>query len=245
MSATHPFALALPEGDASFEEHLKAEHARYLNIIHERAAEFQNAVRARGPVGVLLGLLHCGVFLQRQKRDGFNDRDNKVPQVESVSEHTFSMDMAAWWLAEKYGIDPFRLSMLIKVHDLTELLMTDIVVYNYHTSLRPQVKAMKQELERYATTVLVNTLDELDPAERVGQRLLPYLVEYEEQKTQAARLTKLLDRIDVVVKAVHFDRQPGQQVDVAFFIGNVREILNSEPLFQEALEHLEQNHRGT
>ncbi len=234
-------AAALWTDYANFDQHVQEERAACMRTIDERLLELKVALGgARGPVGVLMAQTNCVSMWKKQKRRGWNDRNNFVDLPESVPDHTTGMRPIVRYVAKKRGLDVEKADNLAYYHDFQELLATDVNIYNYPEELRGAIKAMKHEIETYAKLHLVTLLNEIDPAEKLGDQVEAFIDEYEARATPEARLVKLADMLEVAIQAVSYDRDSKNRVDAEYFLEQVKPFLEEDELFFEAWQHLVQ-----
>lgn len=139
--------------------------------------------------------------LKRLPRTGWLQRG--VAQPESVAEHTFGVAMLALLVGGAVdGIDEARLLRMALLHDYAEALMTDLPL----SAKRLIGAATKHDAERRAMGELLADLPD-------GPALLALWQEYSDGRSLEARLLKALDRIEMLVQALEYERAGSHMMD--------------------------------
>ena len=100
-------------------------------------------------------------------------------------------------LCPSTDVDIGKCMMLALVHDLAEAEVGDL------TPLDNIPKAEKTEREKQAIEYFVHDLLGDSPA---GKRILNLWTEYEERQTKESRLVKDLDRFELCLQAIEYER---------------------------------------
>jgi putative hydrolases of HD superfamily len=137
-----------------------------------------------------LRFLHMVVRLKQVKRAGWVRK--KVPEPESVADHTFSLCMLVFVLAKKDpdGLDRDRCLSLALVHDLAESIVGDITPHDTISV------SEKFKLEEQAFKTLSDTLGDSE--------LLQLWYEFERQETREARFVRDLDLFEMLFQALEY-----------------------------------------
>jgi len=147
--------------------------------------------------------------LKNAVRAGWVLRD--VQRPESVADHSYRMAMMTQLLHSEPGIDASRCTHIALVHDLAEALVGDITPFD---NIPPDEKHRR---ERVALETIVQSLRGHPSAALIQAAYL----EYEAAATPEARLVKDLDKLDMVLQALEYERQQ-PAVDLAGFFDGVR-----------------------
>jgi putative hydrolase of HD superfamily len=147
--------------------------------------------------------------LKNAVRAGWVLRD--VQRPESVADHSYRMAMMTQLLHTEPGIDASRCVQIALVHDLAEALVGDITPFD---NIPPDEKHRR---EREALETIVQSLRGHPSAALIQAAYL----EYEAAATPEARMVKDLDKLDMVLQALEYERQQ-PAVDLAGFFDGVR-----------------------
>lgn len=112
---------------------------------------------------------------------------------------------------------PGHAAMLSLAHDIAEAIVGDIVPHD------PMGREEKLRREREAMDKMKETLGD-HPA---GQRILDLWLEYEHQESEAAKYVKDIDRFEMILQALEYERdQPG--LDLSDFYASTRGKFKSD-----------------
>lgn len=167
--------------------------------------------------------------LKRVKRTGWVLR--KVPNPESVAEHSFRTAVLAMVVVDEFGlkVNKEKLLKMALIHDLAESVTGDLTPYKLVG------KKEKARLEKALHGINSNSLDadefgkywdglaektrekkfflekkamqKLASKLKCGKELLSVWNEYEERKTPEAKLLKQLDVFEMVLQALEYEKQ--------------------------------------
>lgn len=118
-----------------------------------------------------------------------------VEQVESVADHSYGVALLAWLLSPP-NIDRGRVIELALLHDLAEAITGDL------TPADGVPTEIKREGEKRALSALLEDFPSHDSA-------LSLLQEYQEGATPEARFVKALDKLDMSLQSVLYQREHG------------------------------------
>jgi putative hydrolase of HD superfamily len=164
---------------------------------------------AAAAVGAVDFLLLCG-SLKTNKRTGWVNSGIALP--ESIADHLFRCSLSALLLGATAAEGQHAAAMAL-VHDLAEALVGDIVPGD--PAWTPETK---HAAEGEAMRVLVATLGAAHA--EAGARLQALFDEYEAQESETARIVKDVDRVEMLLQAVEYERAQG--ADLAGFFDSVR-----------------------
>ncbi|MGQ9548946.1 MAG: HD domain-containing protein [Roseiflexus sp.] len=141
------------------------------------------------------------VALKLLPRVGWLQRGIASP--ESVAEHSFGMAvLALMFSAADDSVDRERVLAMALVHDIAEALLGDLPF----SARRLIGDVVKRDAERRAMIELCATL----PG---GERLIHLWDEYAAGVTREARLVKALDRVEMLVQALAYERAGNRLLD--------------------------------
>jgi putative hydrolase of HD superfamily len=148
--------------------------------------------------------------LKQLYRQGWLRAGVPAERCESVAEHSFGVALLALSLAGTRfpDLDAGRVLRLALVHDLSEVFAGDITV---HDGVAP---AEKSRRERASIRRLLDGL----PG---GDGLLALWEEYEDQASPEAVLVHQLDRLEMALQALAYERQEG--LDLQEFVDSARQ----------------------
>lgn len=139
----------------------------------------------------LLDLLLETQALDRVPRFGYLIRG--VDQPESVTEHSWHVLFLVWTLAERIPeMDRGRALDLAMVHDLAELRLGDLA----RTATRYFPAGAKRQAESAAMAEILRPLPD---------KTLALLEEYQEGKSDEARLVKACDKLQLMIKVAVYE----------------------------------------
>ncbi len=174
----------------------------------------------------LLNFLQTVGNLKLVKRRGWVLR--KVPNPESVAEHSFRTAILAMVFADKFDVDKKKLLEMALVHDLAEAITGDLTPMElvdegrrrelkretekmnsgeirardfgkYWEKLMNETKEKKSDLERKAMLELSSKLEN-------GKELLELWEDYEERKSKEAMIVKQLETIEMILQAIEYEK---------------------------------------
>jgi putative hydrolases of HD superfamily len=177
----------------------------------------------------LTALLETGsklATLKRLPRTGWLQRG--VVDPESVADHSFGVAMLALLIGPALdGVDQTRLLRMALLHDYAEALMTDLPL-----SAKRLIGAdAKHAGERRAMEELLAELPGGDAA-------LTLWDEYSAGRSREARLLKALDRIEMLMQALEYERA-GNRLMEEFWDGNDKGWPDEFPQLRELALMLE------
>ncbi|KAJ3761026.1 HD domain-containing protein [Lentinula raphanica] len=141
-----------------------------------------------------LAFFHILESLKIQKRTGWVN--NNIPNPESISDHMHRMAVLAMCTTDS-KLDVAKCVMLSVVHDLAEAQVGDIAPSHGIS------KEEKSRLESEAIHTFVHDMLHNSPA---AQRIEALWKEYEDRETPEARFVKDLDRFEMAMQALEYER---------------------------------------
>jgi putative hydrolase of HD superfamily len=142
----------------------------------------------------VLELSHRILTLKLLPRTGWLQRG--MANVESIAEHSFAVASLALLVGDlQPDIDRGRLLAIALLHDMAEVLISDLPA----SARRFFGPGVKQQAERKALIELFAGLPQ-------GEEYLELWTEYTEGTSREARLVKALDRLEILVQALAYER---------------------------------------
>lgn len=166
------------------------------------------------PAEDLLSFFRFVGKLKTIKRTGWVKRG--VHEPESVSDHMYRMALMAMAVG---GNDSARRDRLIKmalVHDLAESEVGDIA---------PGDGVSKEEKFRREEAAMHHLRDDALSQSNFGKELYDLWLEYDQGKTEDARLVKELDKMEMIVQADEYETAQGK--DLEEFFESTRGVFHS------------------
>lgn len=158
------------------------------------------------PKNIIQFLIEAGK-LKKLKRKGWVIHGIKEP--ESVAEHSWRVAVMAAILADDFGVNREKAVVMALIHDLAEARVGDIPI-RYNRLSKDELKKLvneKRRKEKTAFSALASLLN--------GKELYDLWVEFEKGKTKEARLVKQLDKLEMHLQAVEYERS--QKRDLSEF----------------------------
>ncbi|KAH7908204.1 HD domain-containing protein [Hygrophoropsis aurantiaca] len=152
-----------------------------------------------------LAFFHVIERLKTQKRTGWVD--HKVSNPESISDHMYRMAILAMCTSDT-KLDVSRCVMMSLVHDLAEAQVGDIT---------PREGISKPEKRRLEAEAMHNFVHEMLHGSPVALRIEALWKEYEEQTTDEAKFVKDLDRFEMAIQALEYEKADGTPRLQGFF----------------------------
>jgi 5'-deoxynucleotidase YfbR-like HD superfamily hydrolase len=159
--------------------------------------------------------------LKNVKRTGW--LNHKIPNPESVAEHSYRMAMLAMVLAPTMSVDQGKVIMMSLIHDLGEVETGDLV---------GSVKNVEQHKTKYVIErrALVGILS-LGNAEN----FISLYDEYVENKTKEAQFVKQIDKLETAIQAYEYEKKYNMNLQEFFEYAESRV---HDPIFIDALAQI-------
>lgn len=122
----------------------------------------------------------------------------KVDKHENVGDHSYSTALLSYLVADSVGLDAERCAMMGLVHDINEILTTDIAT-RYDKRLQTIAPNLKRKMERLNELKLIRALGNSGKSQ-----MRSLLDEYYKQQTKEAKLVKQLDKLDYIIQISHY-----------------------------------------
>ncbi|KAI8980439.1 HD domain-containing protein [Pilobolus umbonatus] len=151
----------------------------------------------------VIKFFHTIESLKRTKRTGW--LDNGVQQAESISDHMHRMGIMAMLITDP-AVDRNKCIKMAVVHDLAEAVVGDITPYA-GVSKEDKFK-LEQDAMNGFRTLLGNT--------EAANEIIDLWNEYEEGKTSEALLVKDLDKFEMIVQALEYEKSDKKKLQTFF-----------------------------
>ena len=139
--------------------------------------------------------MHIVENLKKNKRTGWYH--HRIEKPESIADHMYRMAILSMLLSD-HNLDIGKCVQLCLVHDLAEALVGDI------TPLDDVSKEEKLRLEKEGIEHLVNGLL---CESKAGKRIEELWNEYEDRKTIESKTVKDLDRFELALQGVEYEKE--------------------------------------
>ncbi|WWC87312.1 uncharacterized protein L201_002201 [Kwoniella dendrophila CBS 6074] len=182
-----------------------------------------------------LAFLHLLEQLKVQKRSGWIREG--VKEAESISDHMCRMALMAMMIPQDPNrpLDIPRCVMMALVHDLAEAHVGDI------TPVEGVPAHVKHQLEEQAMDSFLNEMLGGEGNKDARNRFRSLWDEYETRETPESKLVKDLDRIELALQAVEYERSQDIQTLSPFFCGSIPHL--EHPTIQKWAETLMEERR--
>ncbi len=144
----------------------------------------------------------------------------KVDKHENVGDHSYSTALLSYLVADLLGLDAERCTMLGLVHDINEVLTTDIAT-RYDKRMQTLSPDLKRKTERSNELKLIRALGNSGKSQ-----MRSLLDEYYEQQTKEAKLVKQLDKLDYIIQISHYSPKIKDKEKVEEFFKNADRVIN-------------------
>ena len=142
----------------------------------------------------------------------------KIPNPESVAEHSFRVAILSMILAPKIGADTTKAIKMSLIHDFGEANIGDVVT-NRGTLVLPNLQNKIKD-ERKSIVEIFSLID--------GEEYVQLFDEFEENKTKTAQLVKQLDKLEMAIQALEYEQQ--HKIDLEEFFNNADEKIIDKDL---------------
>lgn len=136
--------------------------------------------------------------LKKTVRKGWAER--KVPEPESVAEHSFGVSILALFFSRDSGLDTEKLIKTALIHDLCEAITSDIT---------PNDNVAPEEKQKREYDAAVSVLGQMDES---GE-LIELWKDFEYERTPEGKLVKELDRLEMVMQALDYEYTNNMRLD--------------------------------
>ncbi|SJX60445.1 uncharacterized protein SRS1_11780 [Sporisorium reilianum f. sp. reilianum] len=187
----------------------------------------------------VLKFMHVVEQLKTNRRTGW--LHHRVPAPESIADHMYRMALLSLLCPAEADVDLGKCVQLAVVHDLAEAEVGDL------TPLDGVNKHEKMRREKEAIQYFVH---DLLGSSAAGMRIEALWEEYEARETKESRLVKDLDRFELGLQAIEYERRYGIDDLQAFWEGSIPHVGHprvrrwAQELAQERAEMWTERGRG-
>lgn len=144
----------------------------------------------------LFEFLQIASKLKKVKRSGWIS-EAKVEDPESVADHSFMCTLLAMCFGDLKSLDVQKVMRMALLHDIHEVIIGD-----YDRSAKEKIGSLQMKaMEKKAISEVLSSL----PA-RLKTQYFSLWEEFENQKTPEAILVKEIDKIEMVIQALEYQR---------------------------------------
>ncbi|TKY90646.1 hypothetical protein EX895_000644 [Sporisorium graminicola] len=161
----------------------------------------------------VIKFMHVVEQLKTNKRTGW--LHHRVPAPESIADHMYRMAMLSLLCPAEADVDLGKCVQLAIVHDLAEAEVGDL------TPLDGVNKHEKMRREKEAIQYFVH---DLLGSSAAGLRIEALWEEYEARETKESKLVKDLDRFELSLQAMEYERRYGIDDLQAFWEGSIPHV---------------------
>lgn len=176
----------------------------------------------------ILSLAKTAGMLKRVERTGWVSWVG-VKRPESVAEHSFRCVVLAMCIGDLKKLNTGKLIKTMLLHDIHEALTGD---YDYLAKKRIGEQKARR-IEREAVRDVLSPLPK-----RLRDEYLSLWREFEEQETEEARLAGQIDKLEMVMQALEYEKEGYDKGKLQVFWDDVRVKLK-DPVLKELFELLE------
>jgi 5'-deoxynucleotidase YfbR-like HD superfamily hydrolase len=140
---------------------------------------------------------------------------DKIPDPESVAEHSFKAAIMAMVLADtlKMELDKEKLLKMALVHDVAESIIGDLIVFDPKGRIIPELEKAKLEKEIAAFKRIFEGIPN-------GDEYIALFDDFNNQKSEEARIFKELDRLENAFQAAEYESRYGLTLQTYFDSAN-------------------------
>jgi putative hydrolase of HD superfamily len=158
----------------------------------------------------LIKFLEINGMLKRTQRAGWVDVG--VYQPESVADHTFRTAIFCMLYGDMEGLDSLKLLWMALIHDLPEAVLGDLMPSEKTAETRE-----KEETEMKQISALL-------PQEQ-RERYITIWNEYQEGKTREAQAVRQLEKIEMALQAMEYQKAGATSQSLERFIKSAKEAM--------------------
>ena len=174
-------------------------------------------------------LMDIALRLKETPRSGWNKKfppghkfsSRKIKKAESVAAHSFGCIFLAWLVAEELGLDPYKLMVMVMLHDLPEFIWKKDIPYESEKGIVRKKMSAKKELQEF---LAINKI--LEIGGKRGGEIIDILLEFKASKTPEAIAAHEIDKLEMCFQASRYFKQGGQLKPLEFFETSARVVKN-------------------
>lgn len=162
--------------------------------------------------------------LKEIKRSGWELRG--IEHGENIPDHMFSVALMAFVFAERKNLNTEKAMKLALVHDICEVISGDIST-RMDENDQPMSNKQKHAVEENALKELIK---ELEPGLKNG--IMQLWEEFEKGESEEAKLVKQLDKMDMALQALYYEKHNRNKKSLDEFFGVCKKKIKDEELVQ-------------
>ncbi|KAJ8609524.1 hypothetical protein MRB53_039082 [Persea americana] len=166
---------------------------------------------------MVLEFLHLIEQLKLTKRTGWINED--VANPESIADHMYRMSIICM-LCTDPTLDTSRMIKIALVHDMAESIVGDITPLDNvpaHVKQQRELEAMQKICDKYLAT---------SPA--AAREFMALFLEYEQKASPEARFVKDVDKYELVLQTIEYEKRLGGTKDLTHFAKSSEMIQHPE-----------------
>ena len=153
--------------------------------------------------------------LKRLKRKGWIQR--KINNdIESVADHSFRLSVLSMIFADIFELDTLKLIKMSLIHDFPESIVGDITPLDM------------DDKEKY--NLELDAMKKISSILKYNSEYLDLWLEFEEDKSEEAKLLKQLDKIEMVFQALEYELAGNEPKKLDEFWDYTEKLLNNPHL---------------
>lgn len=138
----------------------------------------------------------------------------KIKDPESVAEHSFQLSVIAMVLADQFNLDKEKLIKMAVLHDLAEVITGDLV-YARGKIMDLEKLKRKEEAELQGIKKMFRIIGKEGEFGRLFEEML-------EKKTPEAKIFWQLDKLEMVIQALNYEKSQNKSLDEFFVISRIQ-----------------------
>ncbi|KAL8710619.1 MAG: hypothetical protein Q9220_004843 [cf. Caloplaca sp. 1 TL-2023] len=170
--------------------------------------------------------LHILERLKTTPREGW--RRFGIPQSESIADHMYRMSILTLLCPHplRTRLNIPRCTLLALVHDMAESLVGDLTPLD--NVLKSEKSRRERETMEYLTTHLLSSSPQQQPNNEsssiAGKEIKEAWEEYESNSTLEARFVHDIDKLELVIQMMEYERRGQGEVDLGEFVWVAQKI---------------------
>jgi putative hydrolase of HD superfamily len=166
-------------------------------------------------VNDLTPFFHSILQLKSVKRAGWISKV-KIKNAESVADHTFSMCALAMLLSDTLGLDTQRAMKMVILHDLAESIVGDYMPGD--VTEKQKIALEKKAMKSILAGLPKNARTEYEKI----------WLEYLQNKTDVSRFVHRIDKLEMALQALQYEKQGYDSKLLAPFFASARSAVGDE-----------------
>lgn len=150
-----------------------------------------------------------------------------IQNPEDVADHSFRIAILAMVLGPKLDLNTERLVQMALIHDIGEITTTDIVV-DRGLKIDINLKKEKEEKEAKALEEIFNPVNSTEASELYQEMIA--------QTTREAKIMRQLDKLEMVIQALEYEKEQGKKLDEFF---QNAQLYITEPILKDIFEQIQ------